>query len=131
MIHARMLLLALVIVATGCASAGGGDGTERPRRQQNLLTQEEILAAHHTNLYDVVATLRPGWLRTRGQISLADPDAGRVMVYVDGVRAGGVDYLRQLHASDARSLEYLNETQASARFGLQQGGGGCPGRNPA
>lgn len=121
--HARLLLVALLVAATGCASAGSGDGVRRPSRQQNMLSQEEIRDSQYTNLHDVVRALRPNWLRTRGQISIGDPSAGQVVVYLNGVQAGGADYLRQVSAREVLSLEYLNETQASARFGLKQAGG--------
>ncbi|MDP9348091.1 MAG: TonB-dependent receptor plug domain-containing protein [Gemmatimonadota bacterium] len=120
--YARMLLVALVVVVAACASAGG-NGAQRPSRNQNQLSQEEIRDSQYSSLYDVVRALRPGWLRTRGQISFSDPDAGQVVVYLNGVRAGGADYLREVNAREVLSLEFLNETDASARFGLRQGGG--------
>lgn len=123
MSHARVFLVALLVAAAGCASAAGSAGGERISRQQNVLTREEIRGTHRSNVYDVVAMLRPTWLRNRGQISIGDPEAGQVVVYLNSVQAGGADYLRQVPSSEVVSLEYLNETQASARFGLKQSGG--------
>jgi hypothetical protein len=120
--HAPMLLLALALAATGCASKGG-NGAENPNRRPNLLTQEDIRGTRHTNLYDAVATLRPKWLRTRGQISIGDPEAGQVVVYLNNIRAGGADYLRQVSAPEVTSLQYFDEVEASARFGVKQDGG--------
>jgi hypothetical protein len=122
--YARMLLVALVVALTGCAAtASSGDGVRRPARQQNLLTQEEVSGSQYTNLYEVVRALRPNWLRTRGQISIQDGEAGQVVIYLNGIRAGSADYLRQVGPREVLSLEYFDETQASARFGLKQGGG--------
>jgi hypothetical protein len=121
--YAPMLLLALAVAVAGCASANGGNGAENPNRRPNLLTQEDIRGTRHTNLYDAVATLRPNWLRTRGQISIGDPEAGQVVVYLNNIRAGGADYLRQVSAPEVVSLQYFDEVEASARFGVKQDGG--------
>jgi hypothetical protein len=119
----RLLTLVLSLALIGCAAHQAEDGVQRPTRQPNFLSQEDVRNAHQNNLYDVVATLRPNWLIQRGQISFADPGAGQVIVYLNDVRAGGAEFLRQISVLDVVSLRYLNATEASARFGLQQSGG--------
>lgn len=117
-----LLLVACALVGAGCASASR-EGGGRPARQNDLLTQEDIRGALKNNMYDVVATLRPNWIRQRGQMSFADPSAGEVVVYLNGVRAGGAEFLRQLSVLDVVSLRFVNATEAGARFGIQQNGG--------
>jgi hypothetical protein len=119
----RLVTLLLSLALIGCASAGTGETAPRPNRQQNLLSETDIRDANQSNLYDVVASLRPNWLLQRGQISFADPRAGQVIVYLNDVRAGGAEFLRQVSVLDVLSVRYLTSTEASARFGLQQSGG--------
>jgi hypothetical protein len=117
-----MLLLALVTLAVGCASTSP-EGTVRPARQPDMLTQEEIRESLKSNVFEVISTLRPNWIRQRGQMSFNDPSAGEVVVYVNGVRAGGAEYLRQVSVLDVSSLRFVSATEAGARFGIQQNGG--------
>jgi hypothetical protein len=41
-----------------------------------------------------------------------------VVVYMDNVKFGGAETLRQLHPSVARRLQYLTASQAETRFGV-------------
>jgi hypothetical protein len=120
LLHRFALLLTAALA--GCASTGT-DGAARPRQNLSVLTQEEMRAAHHTNVYEAVAALRANWIRPRGPISFADPTAGQVFVFQDGLRLGNVTYLRQVPVSDVRSLQFLSPTEATARFGLQSSAG--------
>jgi hypothetical protein len=67
----KHLYLVAVAAIIGCAPASGTSGTSRTAavpRKGNLLTAEEIAAAHAdvTTAYDAVARLRPNWLAPRG-----------------------------------------------------------------
>lgn len=126
MSHTRLTVLAVLAVATslaGCASSGADSGSQRPSRQGNVLTQEELLATQHTNVHDALAVLRPNWMAVRGPISFQNPDAGQVRVYLDFVDAGDVRYLRQLRVRDVLSLQFLNSLEAAQRFGLRTNSG--------
>jgi hypothetical protein len=120
--NALLLVLAVAVLGAGCARASA-DGVTRPARQSDVLTQEEIRGALKQNVHEVVSTLRPNWIRQRGQISFNDPTAGQVVVYINGVRVGGAEYLRQMSVLDVVSLRFVNSTEAGARFGIQQNGG--------
>lgn len=123
--YSRLAVLAVLAVSislVGCASSGEGAG-QRPSRQANLLTEEELRAVPQTNLYDIVASHRPAWLRQSAQISFENPDAGQTLVYLDFVEAGGVRYLRQLNVRDVMSVQYLTPTEAAQRFGLRTNSG--------
>jgi hypothetical protein len=115
--------MVLALALAGCATTGSDPDAQRISGNRSVLTQEEIRGAYHSNLYDVVQALRPNWLAQRGPISFADPEAGRVLVYVNNVQAGGAEYLRQVSVLDVLSLRYLDPVEASAQFGLKQSGG--------
>jgi hypothetical protein len=115
--------MVLALALAGCASTSSDPDAQRLSSDRSVLTQEEVRGAVYNNLYDVVQALRPSWLVQRGPISLTDPEAGRVVIYVNDVQAGGVEYLRQVSVLDVVSLRYLDPLEASAQFGLKQSGG--------
>ena len=121
--YSHLLVLALSVLMLGCASTTSREAGQQPRRQQNVLTQEEMREAHQNNVYEAVAALRTNWLRPRGQASFRDPNAGQVVVFLNGILVGGPDYLRQLSTADVTSLQFLNASEAASRFGLQTSSG--------
>ncbi len=116
----RLVVLALVLA--GCASAATGE-RDGLRRDPNRITAEEIERAHFNDVFDLVRALRPNWIQTRGAMSIQDPTAGEVVVYVDGMRVGGAQHLRQVRVGDVASIQYLSGPDASSRFGLGHIGG--------
>jgi hypothetical protein len=115
--------MVLALALAGCATTSSDPGAQRAASDRSVLIQEEFRGSGHSNLYDVVQALRPNWLVQRGPISFSDPEAGRVVVYLNNVQAGGVEYLRQVNVLDVVSLRYLDPLEASAQFGLKQSGG--------
>lgn len=108
-------LIALLLAAAACATAGGpksGNSTA------DRITAAEIVGSNATSAYDLVSQLRPGWLRPPNlTMSGATVRVPVVLVYVDGVRLGGINELRTLPLSAVRSLEYLNATRAAGVVG--------------
>jgi hypothetical protein len=119
-----LVLAVLLLALVGCASAPAAGGEAPARRQTNLITLEEIQQhAQASDAFEVIRALRPNWLRTRGQQSLSDPTAGQVVVYLDGTRAGGPGFLRQIAVQNMQSAQYLNAGEATSRFGTGHTGG--------
>jgi hypothetical protein len=106
----RLLLFGLA----GCAAGRAAEDGPLPERQRNQITAEELDRVQFTNAHDLVETLRPTWLVDRG---------GPLMVYVDEVRMGGRESLRQIPAANVAEVRYLTPIQASARFGRGHEGG--------
>lgn len=122
-----MTALAFAMVLAGCAPAATG-GEARTNRDR--ITAEEIQASQESNLYEVVESLRPRWLRARGtdamrpggtmqtpegNVDVITPAA--VVVYVDGVRRGDIRALRSIPTSGVTALQYLDAREATTRFG--------------
>jgi len=112
-----------LLVLVGCASSPDPGSGGAPRRESNRITSEEIRQVQAQSTYDLIRSLRPAWLERRGQHSLTNPAAGQVVVYVDGTRTGGPDFLRQIPAINVESAQYLSGTEAGSRFGLDHSGG--------
>jgi hypothetical protein len=69
------------------------------------------------NAYELVRNLRPRWIGTRGADTLIGR-AGEVQVYVDGVRLGSVDLLRNVPTSAINRLEWVDPVSAAGRWGF-------------
>lgn len=113
-------VLVVLLVAAAC----GGRSVNRtsPSSDPDRITFDELRQASAQNAYQAIQQLRPNWFQVNSP-SMANRMAGQVVVYVDGSRMGGVDFLRQVAASSVEHMQYMNATEASARFGLNHSGG--------
>ncbi len=122
----RIVLSTLAAVfLVGCA--GAGTTTNGSSSNRDLLTREEIEAAgpQIQTAYDAVQRLRPRFLRER-----SNPTAGvganrvdPVVVYVNGLRRGGVDELRRIRVESVQEIHYIRPSDATTRFGMNHGSG--------
>ncbi len=88
------------------------------RRQRNVITAEEVATRPGlSTAYDVVRSLRPAWLTTRGVTSTEDPRAGGIQVYVDGVSMGGVSELQSIGVDRIQQLRFLSSSDATMKYG--------------
>ena len=125
-----LALAACALAIAACASrapraATPNDPAETAstsRGRANVLTQEDIRRANITNVFDLVSTLRPRWMQTRGQDSFQRPS--EVQVYVDNTRlTAGLNGLRDLASIGVSRIEFVGPIDASARWGLDHGQG--------
>jgi hypothetical protein len=117
-----VLALAFGLGCAACASAGD-ERDYVPRAHPDYLTIQELDARTHDNAFDAVQALRPHWIRQRGRVSLNNPRAGEVVIYMDGTRAGGLDFLRRLHVANVAGMQYFSASEATTRFGTGHAGG--------
>lgn len=115
----------MVVLACAGGSQGSGGGAAGPtaatgttsRRQGNVITAEEIARSSGSNALEVVRQLRSHWLTTRGVAGANDPGAGGIMVYVDGVRRGGLESLEQIGIEQVGQIRFLDANNATTRYG--------------
>ncbi|MEX2529193.1 MAG: hypothetical protein WD960_00335 [Gemmatimonadota bacterium] len=123
-IRSRILapsIVALLTIFTGACAAGGGASVETSSLAP--LTVEEIQDVSANNLYEVVASLRPQWLRSRGSLSISNPSAGEPVVYVNQMRMGSIEVLRELQPLSIVGIQWITASDATTRFGLGHAGG--------
>ena len=114
-------------------------------RSQRLMSEgalkqirlEEIRGAPPTDAWDIVSTLRPGWLARAESPALTDgASGGELVVYLDRMRLstlngdpGSSSYigapaaLAQIPASWIASIEYIPPIEAAAIYGQGHGYG--------
>jgi outer membrane cobalamin receptor len=113
-----LILLFIACTLAACASSG-----TRPTRSGDVITAEEIEGASVSTAYDAVARLRPAFLRGRGQSSIQNPGSDLPIVYVNGLRSGPIDYLRNIPAQDVQEIRFVSATDATTRYGTGHTGG--------
>jgi hypothetical protein len=108
-------LLLLLVLATGCV--GNGVATGRAAGRSDYLTHDDLMAtAGQSNLYDALHAQRPNWLIARSTNSFLNP--GQIQVYMDDVRIGGVDQLRNISLQGIDHVQWYDPITASSRWGL-------------
>jgi hypothetical protein len=116
-----------VLVPAPPAPAPGSEAPTQPpsraRRNQNLIERPEIEASTALDAYTLVQEARPIWLHSRGIVSIRDPSAGIVQVYLNGMQYGGADRLRDIQLGEVREIRYYGAAEAQQRFGTGHAGG--------
>jgi hypothetical protein len=109
----------IVAVLAACASSPPGSvSAAAPKRGGlDLITRAEMDRGQWVNAYELVRNLRPRWIGTRG-VDTVLGRAGEVQVYVDGVRLGGVDLLRNVPTSAINRMEWIDPISAAGRWGF-------------
>ena len=92
-------------------------------RNPNLIAREEIEATTALDAYALVQESRPTWLHSRGTVSIRDPGAGTVQVYLNRTQLGDVNRLREIQLSEIRELRFYGAAEAQLRYGPGHAGG--------
>jgi hypothetical protein len=126
-------LVTLLFVAAACSSGGGSSPAAAPgapraaRGGPNLITDAEIAqgAAGVQNALEIVERLRPSMLRARPSSTFGQGTAPAegVLVYVDEVKLGDVNNLRNVPSSQIREIRFISATDATQRWGTGHGSG--------
>ena len=107
-----------LLAACGGASAGPDRPSPQPQRHDpNVITEEDLRGSASGSLYDAIRRLRPGWRLQGPPTTLLRQSDGGVIVYVDGIRFGGVETLRQFQPSSVLSIRYYSPGEAEGQFG--------------
>lgn len=106
---------ALLVALTACASTGGGGSGAGYDRER--LTREQLEESPASNLYDVVRTQRPAWLRTQANSRMGSAAVGP-MVYLDGQALGEADVMRSISTTSVESVRRLSASQAQSRYSM-------------
>ena len=113
-----LLSLALLPLLGGCASGGGGGSSSR-----DVLTPEDLQDWEGRSLESAIQSMRPRWLRSRGNTSIRFGEES-VKVILDGAVIGDAsEQLPQISVDVVREVRYLDAREATTRYGTGFGGG--------
>ncbi|MGD2044704.1 MAG: hypothetical protein PVJ80_00085 [Gemmatimonadota bacterium] len=113
------LVAALLAACASSSSSTPGGTPDEPRVDRNLITREEIDDSPGSrNAYELIQSLRPQWLITRGITNLRQA-AGEedVVVYMDNARLGYSNELRRVPLGAVRYLQFFDARRATQRWG--------------
>jgi hypothetical protein len=109
------VLLGAAVVACG----GGSAYAASEASALDVLNTADISGTEANTAWDVIARLRPQWLRSRGG-RLTGPAE---VVYVDDRRQGRLTSLRDIPAASIQRLEWIDGMSATQRWGTGHGAG--------
>jgi hypothetical protein len=119
---ARLLLLATAIILSAACSSrspdAGGAGQAPTRSDPNIIRRSDLTDAqlNDMNVYQVIQQVRPRMLQSLGPTSIG-PSGGGLLVYLDAVRLGNADTLKDLRMSEIQEIRYLSPSEATLRYG--------------
>lgn len=100
--------------SSGTASGGTGSSTGARASSRDKVTSEEIMSTPGSTAYDLVYHLRPDWLRSRGTATMVGGSQSQsTLVYLDGVKMGGLEALRTINSRGIQSIEWIPGNKAA------------------
>jgi len=106
-----IVTLLAVTTALGCGPRSRSVATKTS--SPDYVTGIEIAATPALNAYDLIARLRPRWLKPLPAGSLRSVRSQVILVYVDGVKIGPTDGLRSISAASVKTMQYYDAARAA------------------
>ncbi len=116
---ARSSLVLALALAAGCFHPA----RNAPEPNQNVITEVEIRATQAASIYDVIAELRPEYLRDRGVVSVLVGARDVATVFLNSEPYGSIASMRDLAAADFSEVRYFSGPDAVIKFGRSYGSG--------
>jgi hypothetical protein len=112
---ARWLTGLTLVVAIACSHPQLGPGEAY---DPSVITEDEIVASHATNAFDVIHKLRSNFLTSRGQTSLNRSSANTYpTVYLDDQEFGPITTLSSIPAAQISEIRLYRVSEANAKYG--------------
>lgn len=89
----------------------------------NVITEDEIRSAEEGTIYDVIAKLRPQYLRDRGPIALVGGARDVATVFLNSQEYGPIAIMQNVPADDISEVRYYSGIDAVTKFGRYYGTG--------
>ena len=116
----RFLVVLLICLSLAACGSRRSTGTSR---QTDLITFAEMVPLRVASAYEVILQLRPEYMRTRGSPSVNNPVPVEAVVYLDGIRHGGLASLRSIRKETIREIRYIDSREATTQYGTGHRGG--------
>jgi outer membrane cobalamin receptor len=113
----RILLVAVALSVAAACGTSPRAGSAGAAGDRNVILAEEISQVDNATALDVVQRLRPHFLQRRGPTSIRAEVSSYPVVYIDGLRRGDVNELRQIPAGTVERIEYISASDATTRWG--------------
>ncbi|MEP6833365.1 MAG: hypothetical protein ABJB74_08220 [Gemmatimonas sp.] len=147
LVGAALSAAATCVVSVSAQAVKEKDSTKihTVKASQDLIIQQQLQSRTFSNAYAAIEALHSNWLRVRNlnpaSGSVINPAAGAtatsaaasaaspsappmprqatgIQVYLDGVRAGGIDVLKTIPVATIYTIRRISGIDAQARFGI-------------
>jgi hypothetical protein len=118
------------------ADARNEPGPAHAAARGDAIRAEELAGINARDAYDIIARLRPTWLRARGQetahdtpngytegtnsqsrVVITSEASGGIKVYLDETLLGGIETLHEVAAVNVTGAEFITPAEATYRWG--------------
>lgn len=115
MVLSRAPMVLLMTLLVSCGSSGAGSGR---LGDPSVIAQDEIDSSGAQTAYQLVQSLRPQWLITRGITNLAQAaGAEDIVIYLDNARLGDRQTMRRVALGPVQYLRFFTAPEATQRWG--------------
>jgi hypothetical protein len=114
-VNTKAVCVLLLALTTASCAPGVTTGAGSSR---NRITTEQLERVTADNAYDAVRILQPQWLEGRGPSSVTNANPTMATVYINGSRAGDIEFLRTVQLTTLAEIRYWTAAEASSRFGM-------------
>lgn len=121
MFAARSIVIALPLVLFACA--GSNKPTSGLNRQNQVITEDEIVASEAVTAYEAVRKLRANFLSFRGRTTLMNTSSPEPTVYLDENPFGPLASLRTIPANQVAQIRLYRSWEATTKYGSGNMGG--------
>jgi len=120
----RLALAGFLAVSLGACSSAMTSGAA-PVDKRNIITLDEIEQARSPGwfAYDLIANLRPHFLKSQSAQYLDQRGPVYAVVYVDELAHGELETLKSLSIEGIKSIQFIPPYDTTARFGQTLQGG--------
>lgn len=115
----RVLLPMLAMSVLACTRASNRPGSG----DRDTITEAEIASSSATNAFEAVQRLRGNFLSNRGKTTILGKSSPMPIVYLDGVRFGEVNSLRNISATTVQAIRLYRAWEAQQKYGNDVMGG--------
>ena len=122
----RLRFSALAAATLLLVAAPSDADAQKVKKSRDRLTNAEIMtsALKDQALLAAIRALKPQFLEApRGVRSLGGGMQMPLVVYVDGIKAAGVDVLHNIRAKEVHEVRYLDPAKSQNEYGITANGG--------
>ena len=104
-----------LVIAVACSHPKLGPGDVY---DSQVITEDEIVASHGVNAFEVIHKLRPNFLTSRGQTGLNRTTANTYpTIYLDDQEFGPISTLSSIPAAQIAIIRLYRVSEANAKYG--------------
>jgi len=111
---ARWVTAFTLVVAVACSHPKMGPGEAY---DSQVITEDEIIASHASNAFEVIHKLRSNFLTNRGATSTKNDSNPFPIVYVDDQEFGPISTLSSIPAAQISLIRLYRVSEANAKYG--------------